>query len=62
MAEMKRLPGERGRLSAAGGSDLHVNASQELSGNISGGGNVYYSGNPEKLDIMARGGSKTIEE
>lgn len=47
---------------ANGGSDLRVNASQELSGKISGGGNIYYSGNPERLNIEARGGSKTLKE
>jgi hypothetical protein len=43
---------------ASGGSDLHVNAAKELTGNISGGGNVYYSGSPEIVTIDAKGGSE----
>jgi hypothetical protein len=43
---------------ASGGSDIHVNASQELTGQITGGGDVFYSGSPEKVDIDAKGGSE----
>lgn len=42
---------------ANGGSDVRIHASVELTGNISGGGNVYYSGNPGVVNIDARGGS-----
>jgi hypothetical protein len=42
----------------SGGSDVHVNASREITGHISGGGNVYYSGGAEKIDVDARGGSE----
>jgi len=46
----------------SGGSDVHVNATKELSGNISGGGDVYYSGSPDKVSIDARGGSEIHKE
>jgi hypothetical protein len=46
----------------SGGSDIHVNASKELSGNISGGGDVYYSGSPAKVTIDAKGGSEIHKE
>lgn len=42
----------------SGGSDLHLNVSEEIKGNISGGGDVYYSGSPEVVTIDARGGSE----
>jgi hypothetical protein len=41
-----------------GGSDIYVNASQEINGTISGGGDVYYSGNPDNVNVDAKGGSK----
>lgn len=47
---------------ANGGSDVHIYASNELTGNISGGGNVYYSGNPAQVNIDAKGGSKVHKE
>ncbi len=46
----------------SGGSDIHVNVSQELTGQISGGGNVYYAGNPSKVTVDTRGGSKIERE
>lgn len=46
----------------SGGSDIHVNVSKELTGQISGGGNVYYAGNPSKVSVDARGGSKIQRE
>ena len=46
----------------SGGSDIHVNASKELTGTISGGGDVYYSGNPAKASIDAKGGSEIHKE
>ena len=45
-----------------GGSDIRVNASKELSGFISGSGDVYYFGNPVKVSIDARGGSEVHKE
>ncbi len=44
----------------SGGSDFHVNVSKELNGYISGGGDVYYSGNPANVSVDAKGGSKII--
>jgi hypothetical protein len=46
----------------SGGSDIHVNVSNELTGQISGGGNVYYTGNPTKVSVDTRGGSKVEKE
>jgi hypothetical protein len=46
----------------SGGSDIHVNVSKELTGQISGGGNVYYTGNPAKVSVDTRGGSKVEKE
>jgi hypothetical protein len=46
----------------SGGSDIHINVSKELSGTISGGGNVYYSGNPANSSVDAKGGSKIYKE
>lgn len=46
----------------SGGSDLHLKVSEELTGNISGGGDVYYSGSPEVVTIDARGGSEVHQE
>jgi hypothetical protein len=46
----------------SGGSDIHVNVSKELTGQISGGGNVYYTGNPAKVSVDTRGGSKVERE
>lgn len=43
---------------ASGGSDIHVNASQELTGQISGGGDIFYAGSPVKVNIDAKGGSE----
>lgn len=45
-----------------GGSDIHVKASKELSGYIAGGGDVYYSGNPAKVSVDARGGSEVHKQ
>jgi hypothetical protein len=46
----------------SGGSDIHVNVSTSLTGEISGGGNVYYTGNPEKVTVDTRGGSAVRKE
>jgi hypothetical protein len=46
----------------SGGSDIRVNVSKELTGQISGGGNVYYTGNPSKVSVDTRGGSKVERE
>jgi hypothetical protein len=46
----------------SGGSDIHVSVSKELTGQISGGGNVYYTGNPEKVNVDTRGGSMVKKE
>jgi hypothetical protein len=46
----------------SGGSDIHVNVSNSLTGQISGGGNVYYAGNPEKVNVDSRGGSMVRKE
>lgn len=46
------------RFQVSGGSDLHVMATGELSGKISGGGNVYLAGDPPVVSIDATGGSK----
>jgi hypothetical protein len=43
---------------ASGGSDVYVNATEELSGEISGGGDLYYSGSPEKISVDTKGGSE----
>ena len=42
----------------SGGSDIHFHATEKLTGDISGGGQVYYSGNPTQVSVDARGGSK----
>jgi hypothetical protein len=44
-----------------GGSDIHINASEELTGQISGGGNVYYSGDAI-VSIDAKGGSSVYKK
>jgi hypothetical protein len=46
----------------SGGSDIHIQVSKELKGTISGGGNVYYSGNPANSSVDAKGGSKIYKE
>ena len=46
----------------SGGSDFHVNVSKELNGIISGGGDVYYSGNPVNVSVDAKGGSKVYKQ
>ncbi len=46
----------------SGGSDIHVNVTNALTGQISGGGNVYYTGAPQKVNVDARGGSKVEKE
>ena len=43
---------------AGGGSDLHIQALKEINGQISGGGDLYYSGTADKVDVDARGGSE----
>jgi hypothetical protein len=48
--------------SVSGGSDIHIYASRELIGNITGGGDVYYSGNPVDVTIDAKGGSKVYKQ
>lgn len=47
---------------ASGGSDVHVQATRQLTGEISGGGNLYYSGGAESVNVDARGGSKILRE
>jgi hypothetical protein len=49
-------------IQASGGSDIHVNASKEITGQISGGGDVYYAGSPENISIDTRGGSEIHKE
>jgi len=46
----------------SGGSDLHLKVSEELKGNISGGGDVFYSGSPQVVSVDARGGSEVHRE
>lgn len=48
---------EKVRFTANGGSDVRIRASAEINGNISGGGNVFYSGNAGTVNIDAKGGS-----
>lgn len=50
------------KFNASGGSDVHINATNELSGYISGGGNLYYTGNPSIKNIEAKGGSEVRKE
>lgn len=47
---------------ANGGSAMHLNASKELTGYISGGGDLYYTGNPGVVNIDAKGGSEVHRE
>lgn len=53
---------QRTMFKANGGSNIHINATAELSGYISGGGDVYYSGNPGVVNIDAKGGSEVHKE
>lgn len=57
-----KFEADKASFRANGGSDIHVRALSELSGNISGGGNVYYSGNPSVVNIDAKGGSTVHKE
>jgi len=43
---------------ASGGSDVYVHVSAELAGEISGGGDLYYSGSPDKVSVDTKGGSE----
>jgi hypothetical protein len=52
------FPTSRTTFQVSGGSDVYVNVSDELKGNITGGGDVYYSGNPGIVSIDAKGGSE----
>jgi hypothetical protein len=61
-ADARNLSTETTSFRANGGSDVRVNASKELSGSVSGGGDVYYSGNPAKVSVDARGGSEVHKE
>jgi hypothetical protein len=61
-ADAKNLLTEVTTFNGRGGSDIRVNVSKELSGHVSGGGDVYYSGNPEKVSVDASGGSKVRKE
>lgn len=61
-ADARSLSTEVATFNVRGGSDIHINSSKELSGYISGGGDLYYSGNPVKLSVEARGGSETHKE
>jgi len=47
---------------ASGGSDVYVNVAAELSGEISGGGDVYYSGSPDKVSLDTKGGSEVHKQ
>lgn len=60
--DARNLSTESTTVNVGGGSDIHVNVSKELSGRIAGGGDIYYSGNPDRIDIDARGGSKVHKE
>ncbi len=42
----------------SGGSDFRISVSKELNGNISGGGNLYYSGDSAIVTVDAKGGSE----
>jgi hypothetical protein len=53
---------EKASFHANGGSDIRVNASAEIAGTISGGGNVYYSGGAGIVNIDAKGGSTVHKE
>jgi hypothetical protein len=53
---------EKATFHANGGSDVRIRATSELNGQISGGGNVYYSGNPVAVNIDAKGGSSVHKE
>lgn len=57
-----RLVTQKTEFRANGGSEIHINASSALTGNISGGGDVYYSGNPGIVNIDAKGGSEVHKE
>jgi hypothetical protein len=60
--EASRLQTEKTHFSASGGSNIHLNVKDELTGTINGGGDVYFSGNPPKVDVDARGGSEVHKE
>jgi hypothetical protein len=60
--DARNLSAETATFNVRGGSDVHINASKELSGYISGGGDLFYSGNPVKLSVEAKGGSETHKE
>jgi hypothetical protein len=61
-ADARNLSAQIATFNVRGGSDIRVNASKELSGYISGGGDLYYSGNPAKLSVEAKGGSEVHKE
>ena len=52
------FPVKTASVQASGGSDVRINVSDQLTGYIHGGGNVYYSGNPEHIAVDTRGGSE----
>jgi hypothetical protein len=58
----EELEAHTASIQASGGSDVHVNVSRELKANISGGGDIYYSGTAEVVSIDARGGSEVHKE
>lgn len=58
----KEMLTEITHFTASGGSEIYVNASKELRGRSSGGGDVHYSGNPGMVDIDAKGGSKVYKD
>lgn len=53
----QELETEIAEVSASGGSDAHISVSKELKANASGGSDVFYYGDPEKVDSDASGGS-----
>jgi hypothetical protein len=56
------LKSENAVIKVAGSSDVHVFASVSLKVNISGSGNVYYSGNPSSPEFNIAGSGKVRAE
>ncbi|MCK4664705.1 MAG: DUF2807 domain-containing protein [Bacteroidales bacterium] len=54
----KELITEKAKIEASGGSDVSIYVTKELNVKASGGGDVYYTGNPEIVNIDTSGGSK----
>lgn len=55
--DARKLTVEVCRANSSGGSDVYVNASQELSMQASGGSDIYYSGSAKVLSKSKSGGS-----